>query len=241
MRLRVTAKSLTVSIMARRSPISRMAESRSFVDEVLRDLADGRWRAPAWGRFAARNLERSWDQARARRGAATELTALCLLCTAARPTPWLPTVWILALTHLGLLGERRSLGWANRLSLARAVLPGLLPATWRTAVIALATDFADGRIARRYGSTAFGSYADPLADLAFWSWFALSRERNTWLRWLPFALWWLPATAITVTYFARGQSVDYPRPLIVRYASGFLQVLLTLRAVTDRAGRSRLP
>jgi hypothetical protein len=218
------------ALLRGRRPIARPVESRAFVDEVLGELVVGRWRARAWIRFLARSFERSWQQARARPVAAAELTALYLVAAAAHPGPWLPTAWCLVITHLGLLGQRTSLGWANRLSLARGAMPGLLgPSGW-AALAALATDFADGRIARREGLTAFGSYADPLADLVFWTWFALSRERNPWLRGLPFALWWFPAASITATYFTRGRSLDYPRPPALRYASGILQILLTWRA-----------
>jgi CDP-alcohol phosphatidyltransferase len=72
---------------------------------------------------------------------------------------------LLAVTHLGLLGEgNRSLGIANGLSLVRANLP---PRRW-AAPVALVSDFVDGAFARGLKPTAFGSYADPLADLSFW-------------------------------------------------------------------------
>lgn len=228
-----------VPLTTGRPPVPRSLDSRTFVDQVLRELADGRWRPRAWARFLVHSLDRSWAQALARPAAAGEVTAAGLLAAAARPGAWIPAAWFLAVTHLGLLGERTSLGWANRMSLIRGILPGLaVPSAW-IALAALATDFADGRLARREGPTAFGAYADPLADMAFWTWFALSRERNPWLRWLPFALWWLPAGAITATYFGRSESVDYPRPLALRYASGIFQALLTWRAL--RARSSEVP
>jgi phosphatidylglycerophosphate synthase len=222
-----------------RSPILRSEDSRAFVDQVLGELADGRWRPGAWGRFLARSLERSWQQAQARPAAAAELTAIHLVAAAARPGPWLPATWFLAITHLGLLGEQTSLGWPNRLSLFRAMLPGLFPPSRLTALVAIATDIADGRLARRAGPTAFGSYADPMADMAFWTWFAVWREPSPWLRRLPIALWWLPAAAITVTYFAGAKSVDYPRPHALRHASGFIQALLTLRAFAGPSAKRK--
>jgi CDP-alcohol phosphatidyltransferase len=77
-----------------------------------------------------------------------------------------------AVTHLGLLGQRRSLGAANAVTLARGCLPALADGRW-TGGAALAADFLDGQLARRRGeATVFGSYADTIADAAFWNWFA---------------------------------------------------------------------
>src|SRR5262249_56723305 len=74
--------------------------------------------------------------------------------------------WSLAMTHLGLLGARAgSIGPANALTMLRANLPAR---RWGPA-LAVATDVADGWLARRTAPTAFGAYADPLADLTVWT------------------------------------------------------------------------
>jgi hypothetical protein len=36
---------------------------------------------------------------------------------------WIMSSWRMAITHLGLLGPRHSIGWPNAVSLARANLP----------------------------------------------------------------------------------------------------------------------
>src|SRR3989442_1203621 len=84
--------------------------------------------------------------------------------------------------------------------------------------VALATDFADGRLAQRGEESAFGAFADPIADGVFWSWYALRWEPNRWLRWAPITLFAASTAAIAAAYFARGRAIDYPRPMAVRYA-----------------------
>ena len=79
--------------------------------------------------------------------------------------------------------------------------------------------------------SAFGAFADPIADGAFWSWFALRWEPNRWLRWAPITLFAASVAGISATYFVRGRTIDYPRPQAVRYASAGAQILLTLRAL----------
>lgn len=141
----------------------------------------------------------------------------------------------MCITHLGLLGERTTLGWPNRLTLVRALLPTLAPASRWTSIVALATDFADGHLARMGHESTFGAFADPMADGIFWSWYALRWERNPWLRWVPIALLAGSSAGIAVAYFARGRTIDYPRPLAVRYASAGAQALLTLRSLRSVA------
>ena len=147
----------------------------------------------------------------------------------------------MAVTHLGLLGDApRCLGWPNRLTLVRANLPALAPEApaW-TGVVALATDLLDGVVARRSGdATAFGGYADALADIAFWSWFALRREDDAALRALCVGVWAAPAVAVTAAYVALGRAVDYPRPAALRTLSVALQAVVTARALS-RAGSAR--
>ena len=115
-------------------------------------------------------------------------------------------------------------------SLLRALLPALAPDSRWVSLVALATDFADGRLARSGDEPAFGACADPIADGVFWSGFALRWERNPWLRWAPLALFAAPTGVIVTTYFVRGRVIDYPRPVAIRYLSAGIQIRLTLRA-----------
>jgi len=100
----------------------------------------------------------------------------------------------------------------------------------------MATDFADGRISRRGEESAFGAFADPIADGAFWSWFALRWEPNRWLRWVPLTAFAASVAGISAAYFARGRTIEYPRLVAIRYASAAAQILFTLRAMRSVAG-----
>ena len=216
--------------MRERPAVERSAESRAFVDRALADLRSDRWRPRAWVKFLWRCGVRSAEQARAHPRAALEVTVLHLCMTAiGRPSRLgLAASWAMALTHLGLLGpEARSIGLANALSMLRANLPSgrLAP------IIAIATDIADGRLARLTTATAFGAYADPLADVVFWTRQAWTREKSPVLRALVLATWLLPVIVIGGAYFGRGQTVDYPRPLLVRRLSAGLQCVLAARAL----------
>ena len=206
------------------------------MDDLLGKLAAGGFGPSAWGSFIGRSVVRSIEQVRIRPAAATEVTVLHLLASAAARRRWVLVSWFLCITHLGLLGERSTLGWPNRLTLLRALLPAIAPDSRWTSVIALSTDIADGRVARNGEESAFGAFADPLADGAYWSWFALRWEPDRWLRWVPVTLFAASAAGISAAYFARGRAIDYPRPVAVRYASGVAQILLTLRALRSRAG-----
>ena len=214
-----------------RLPIARSAESRRFVDQILAELAAGRFGPTAWATFIGRSLVRSATEARMRPAAAAEVTALHLLEGAVGSRRWAALSWFLSITHLGLLGDRSTLGWPNRLTLLRSLLPSLAPDSRWTSVVALATDFMDGRLARRGAESAFGAFADPIADGVFWSWYALRWESNRGLRWAPITLFAATTAAIAAAYFARGRTIDYPRLMAVRYASGTTQVMLALRAM----------
>jgi hypothetical protein len=224
-----------------RPSVERPPGSREFVDDVLAELRADRWSPRAWLRFLARSTHRSVAEARRRPRAVAEVTAVHAAVSLARRGWWAPLSWSLAVTHLGLLGERTSLGWANRLSLVR----GLLPATgsrrtpWLAAA-ALATDWADGRMARATGGTAFGFYADALADASFWTWFALQHEPSPIVRTAAFTIWALPAVGVTAVYLTGGRSVDYPRPVPLRNASVALQVFVATRAVRRATAVDRL-
>ncbi len=178
-----------------------------------------------------RSLARSADAVRERPIAAAELTAIHLVAAAAGSWRWALTSWSLCITHLGLLGDSPTLGWPNRLTVLRALLPSLAPASRWTSLVALATDFADGRLARAGRESAFGAFADPIADGIFWSWYALRWEQNRWLRWVPMAIFGGSAAGIAVAYFARGRTIDYPRPLAFRYLSAVMKITLAVRTL----------
>jgi len=217
--------------MRSRASIQRPESSRAFTDQVLEDLRARRWTPTAWARFLDQCSLRSLDQMLTHPTAALEVAALGLGLVATGHRRAALFTSVMALTHLGLLGEGdRSLGWANRLTLLRANLPALLPGSSGAAAIALGTDFLDGRVARRDGVTAFGGFADPLADLIFWSWFVITHEPSRRLRWAAAGLWVLPAGVITAGYFRRGGVVDYPRPLWFRRVSVGFQLLIGMRA-----------
>ncbi len=201
------------------------------MDDILAELAARHYGPTAWVRFMGRSLARSADAVRERPIAAAELTAIHLVAAAAGSWRWALTSWSLCITHLGLLGDSPTLGWPNRLTVLRALLPSLAPASRWTSLVALATDFADGRLARAGRESAFGAFADPIADGIFWSWYALRWEQNRWLRWVPMAIFGGSAAGIAVAYFARGRTIDYPRPLAFRYLSAVMQITLAVRTL----------
>jgi hypothetical protein len=217
--------------VASRGIIPRSRASRQFVDDILGQLAARHFVPTAWMSFIGRSLARSVLEARIRPAAAAELTAVHVVAGALGSWRWALTSWFLSITHLGLLGDRVTLGWPNRLTLLRALLPSLAPASRWTSLVALATDFADGRLARAGCESAFGAFADPFADGIFWSWYALRWEQNRWLRWVPITLCGGSTAIIALAYFARGRTIDYPRPIGLRYVSALTQVVLAMRTL----------
>ena len=220
---------------ANRDPIVRTLESRLFVDDILGRLAAGNFSLAAWASFFARTIDRSAAQARVRPIAAGEVTALHLLASARGNWLWTSVCWLVCITHLGLLGHRSTLGWPNRLTLVRALLPALAPSSRWISLAALATDLADGHLARRGAETAFGAFADPIADGVFWSWYALRWERNSWLRWLPLTAFTATMAAVAGGYFGLARTIDYPRPMSFRYLSGAAQTVIALRVFREGA------
>jgi hypothetical protein len=234
--------------------------SRQRTDELLAGLRAGGWRPRAWARFLARSACLSCEAAAARPRAAAEVTALHAvlfgLTRVARPArasgsrqqagrcrgrAWVTVSWLLAITHLGLLGERRSLGLANVLTLARACLPALGPGRW-SAAAAVASDLLDGRLARGRGEvTAFGAYADSLADTAFWTWFAARYEPSRVLRAAVLATWAAPAAAVTGASLARGRMAEAPRPAVIRPAAALAAVLAARAVRRHRAALMSAP
>lgn len=222
--------------MRHRPGVERPPESRAFVDGALRDLRRSRWGPGAWAEFFWRCGLRSAEQARAHPLAALEVT---VFHAGLGMLGWgglkLVISWMLAITHLGLLGpHRRSIGLPNLISLLRANLP-----TTRLApLVAVGTDVADGWLASRRSQTAFGAYADPLADVVFWTRHASAQEPSRLLGAAVTATWVLPLAAIVTGYFAAGRAIDYPRPALVRRLSAALQCLLAVRALTGRIKES---
>ena len=233
---RATVARAPAGWLAHRDPILRTLESRQFVDDILGRLAAGNFGLSAWASFFARSIVRSAAQARARPIAAGEVTAIHLLASVRGSWRWTSIGWLLCVTHLGLLGDRSTLGWPNRLTLLRGLLPALAPASRWISLAALATDFADGRLARTGGTeSAFGAFADPIADGVFWSWYALRWERSRWLRWLPLTAFAATTAAISFGYFRLARTIDYPRLVSLRYVSGAAQTVIALRAFREGA------
>ena len=213
-----------------RPAVKRSRDTRVFVDDALAELRASRWRPAAWATFVRRCGARSAKQARSHPRAAVEVTVvhLAMLPIARRSPVSLTASWVLAMTHLGLLGTKTgSIGPANVVSMLRANLPAR---RWGPA-LAVASDAADGWLARRTAPTAFGAYADPLADVTFWMRHVWAREASFKLRATATGLWLLPLVAIAAAYFVGGGTVDYPRPLAARRLSACLQLLLALRGL----------
>jgi phosphatidylglycerophosphate synthase len=216
----------------RRSAIERPVGSREFVDSALGELKAGGYQFRDWERFILRCFRRSVEQVDAHPRAALETAVLhAILAGAGAPRLRVAASALLTVTHLGLLGEgNRSLGVANCLSLVRANLP---PRAWAAPVVVL-SDLVDGALARGRGSTAFGSFADPLADLSFWGTVALQSGTGRLTRMAVLGLWLGPAVAIVAAYFARGRTIDYPRPLVIRRLSAVMQGLLALQLIRSQ-------
>lgn len=228
--------------------------SRAATDELLTALRKGRCRPAAWARFLFSSARRSAGQAAARPRALTEVTVLhaALALAAGRPgRRWLAASWAMAATHLGMLEDQASLGPANLVTLLRANLPALSGAAgiggldglvrWLPA-LALASDLADGRIARSSGTvTAFGQHADSLADASFWTWFALRHEPSRRVRVLALAAWAVPVLAVTAASVSRGRMTDPPRPAVLRPAAAMQAVIAVRAAAAARRPASRVP
>lgn len=242
--MRATAR-LTGNGRFRRSfPVD--PESRRRTEELLAGLRAGRWRPSAWGLFFGRAAVMAGQAAAARPRASAEVTVLhAALLVLARHADrgsraWIAASWLMAVTHLGLLGPRGSLGAANAVTLARANLPALGGGSW-TGAAALAADVLDGQLARGAGQeTMFGSYADTIADAAFWTWFAVRHETSGRLRAVSLAVWALPGAAALVLTVARGTMTLPPRHELLRPAAP-IAVLLVIRACRAVDGKAGFP
>lgn len=210
--------------------------SREASDRLLRVLREGRWRPAAWGRFTSMAFDRSALTALTHRRALIESTVLHVgalaLTGGGRGRIWVLSSWVMAVTHLGMLDERRSLGIPNLLTMVRGLLPALEARLGRSIpIISLATDFADGKIARATGTvTPFGRQADFLADTAFWTWFIARHEPSTIVKVAALAAWAAPVAAVTATSVVAGRMVDIPRAWWFRPAAA-VEVLIGARAI----------
>jgi hypothetical protein len=169
------------------------ADSRAFTDTALAELRAAKWAPVGWARFAGRITARSAQQVADHPRAAVEATALhaaFLAGSRGLGRVWILSSWVMAITHLGLLGPRSSMGWPNAVSLARANLPvtGQRLGRW-LGLVALASDKLDGTLARRTSPTMFGFYADSLADAAFWTWFGARNDPNRLIRTAAVGAW----------------------------------------------------
>lgn len=208
-------------------------ESRAVTDALLGGLASGDWRPRAWARFAAATIARSGQTAWGHPRAVLEVTALHLAIAAGARggRRWVAVSWGLAVTHLGLLGPRRSIGAASALTIVRANLPAVAaPDRPEWGLVAIWSDRMDGTIARRSGPTQFGHYADSLADAAFWTWFARHHEPDRRLLAAAAAASLVPVTLVTVGSFAKGRMLDPPRSRWMRPAAA-MQILIAVRAL----------
>lgn len=218
-------------------------DSRAASNALLDGLREQRFGPAAWGRFAVDTTARSILEARKRPRAVVEATAVhAAMAALAHPRgrAWVLTSWLMTVTHLGMLEERRTMGAPNLLTIARATLPaasarlgGAVP------VLALATDFVDGKLARGTGTvTRFGTQGDYLSDTVLWTWFVLKHEPSTAWRVITFAAWAAPVAALAAVSFARGGVVDLPRSAWVRPAA-VVEVIIGARAIGRLVSRRR--
>ena len=218
--------------------------SRAATDRLLGELHVGRWRPRAWRGFLIGAAARSVGQAAAHPRALAEASLLhglfALVANRATNTPtrwrWIATSWVLTALHLGMLESAPSLGAANALTLGHANLPvaGAGLGRW-IGVVALTTDFVDGKLARRTSTTtAFGTYADPFADMVFWIWLVFRDGNAPRGSRAAVALTWLaPAATVTTQSFRRGRMLEPPRPRKFRPAVA-LQILLAAHCLRRR-------
>ena len=216
-------------------------DSRAFTDAALAGLRADGWSPRGWGRFMGRVTARSVEQLGAHPRAAAEVSVLHGLFLAAargRGRRWIATSWAMAISHLGLLGRRRSIGWANAISLTRANLAvtGAPLGRW-LGVVAAVSDKVDGTLARQQGPTMFGFYADSLADAAFWTWLGGRRDPSRLVLAASVAAWAAPVVAVAAASIVKGEMVESPRPALVRPAAA-MQAVLAVRSLQQTPARS---
>ena len=154
-------------------------EGERWARELLDDLRAARFGAPAWTDFLAESLRRA-RVVRARRPElvrqARRWGAIGLVAAAPfglRPAAWWALWWALIDWHLGMLetahGAPRPLRAQDALTLARLWAAPVARRHPAPALIAaaLASDLADGALARRSGPTRLGRDLDSTADTLF--------------------------------------------------------------------------
>src|SRR3954466_15202310 len=156
-----------------------LTDGERWSRELLDRLRDERFTAMAWRRFLADAFERA-HVIRARRAALVRQSRRWggVGLAAALPFGVGPTVswalwWAMLDWHLGMVeredGSERSLGAADALTLTRIWAAPLVrrhPEPWLVAA-GMATDLADGVLARRAGPTRLGRDFDSTADTLF--------------------------------------------------------------------------
>lgn len=229
--------------MSRRSILDGV-DSRAATNELLGGLRRQAFSGRAFGAFVADTTLRSIREARKRPQALVEATAVHAgMAALAYPhgRAWVLTSWLMTITHLGMLEERRTMGLPNLLTVARANLPAAEARLGSGPIVALAlaTDFVDGKLARRTGTvTRFGTQGDYLADAALWTWFTLKHERSRAWQVATFAAWAIPVAGLTAAAFAKGGMVDVPRSRWLRPAAA-VEVLIGARVLTRVLARRR--
>jgi len=225
----------------RRSRALDGTDSRAATEALLGGLRAGGFRPRALGRFLYDATRRSILEAAKRPIALAEATAVHAAIRALahpRGRVWIVSSWIMTVTHLGMLEQRRTMGAPNLLTVARAALPAAEHRLGAAVpVLALASDFVDGKLARRTGTvTRFGTQGDYLADAALWTWFTLRYEKSRAWQVATFAAWAIPVGALTVASFARGGMVDLPRSRWIRPAA-VMEVLIGARVIVRMISR----
>lgn len=229
---------------AGRTAVLDGADSRAATNALLAGLRQGGFGPRALGRFVYDATRRSILQARMRPVALAEATAVhAAMAALAHPRgrTWVFTSWLMTVTHLGMLEERTTMGVPNLLTIARANLPAAEHRLGTAVpVLALATDFVDGKLARGTGTvTRFGIQGDYLSDAALWTWFVLKHERSRAWQVATFAAWAVPVVGLTAASFARGGMVDLPRSRWFRPAAA-VEVLIGARVIARWwSGRSQ--
>ena len=231
-----TSRAAVLDGSASRAAVLDGSASRAATDELLGGLRRGRFGARALGAFVADATLRSIREARKRPIALAEATAVHAgMAALAHPhgRVWVFSSWLMTVTHLGMLERRKTMGLPNLLTIARANLPAAEARLGSAVpVLALLTDFIDGKLARRTGTvTRFGTQGDYLADAALWTWYTVTHERNRGWQLATFAAWALPVAGLTIASFAKGGMVDVPRSRWLRPAAA-VEVLIGARVLT---------
>ncbi|GAB2882962.1 hypothetical protein GCM10027074_59290 [Streptomyces deserti] len=219
--------------------VADLTDSRTATDALLTTLKQEHWRPRGVARFLGLAAQRSVRQATHHPRALTQTTALHGLLLALtrdrRGRAWVATSWTLTILHLGLLEHRDRLSPADVLTLLRGNLPATSVAPSRVSgVLAIASDLADGRLARHQATESpFGDYADSFADAAFWTWLVLRHEPSRTVRAAAIAAWALPVVTVTAVAVGRGAMPERPRPALLRPAAA-MQGFVTVRHLLRR-------